>query len=63
MMFSTEGSNSLFLFFLFCFLNLLICSLYGVTYILNRDIEDILYDEYGNFKGIKSQGKEIYIIF
>ena len=36
------------------------CSLYGGTYILNRDIEDILYDQDGNFRGIKSQGEEIY---
>ena len=27
---------------------------------LNRDIEEILYDENGNFRGIKSQGEEAY---
>ena len=37
-----------------------LCALYGGTYMLNRDIEDILYDENGNFKGIKSQGEEAY---
>ena len=37
-----------------------LCSLYGGTYMLNRDIEEILYDENGNFKGIKSQGEEAY---
>ena len=35
-------------------------SFYGGTYMINRDIEDILYDENGNFKGIKSQGEEAY---
>ena len=37
-----------------------LCALYGGTYMLNRDVEDILYDENGNFKGIKSQGEEAY---
>jgi Rab GDP dissociation inhibitor len=37
-----------------------LCALYGGTYMLNRDIEEILYDENGNFKGIKSQGEEAY---
>ena len=37
-----------------------LCSLHGGTYILNRDIEEILYDENGSFKGIRSQGEEIY---
>ena len=37
-----------------------LCALYGGTYMLNRDIEDILYDENGNFRGIKSQGEEAY---
>ena len=27
---------------------------------LNRDVEEILYDENGNFRGIKSQGEEAY---
>ena len=35
-----------------------LCALYGGTYMLNRDIEEILYDENGNFRGIKSQGEE-----
>ena len=37
-----------------------LCALYGGTYMLNRDIEKILYDENGNFRGIKSQGEEAY---
>ena len=37
-----------------------LCALYGGTYMLNRDIEEIIYDENGNFKGIKSQGEEAY---
>ena len=37
-----------------------LCALYGGTYMLNRDVEEILYDENGNFKGIKSQGEEAY---
>jgi Rab GDP dissociation inhibitor len=37
-----------------------LCALYGGTYMLNRDIEEILYDENGNFRGIKSQGEEAY---
>ena len=27
---------------------------------LNRDVEEVLYDENGNFRGIKSQGEEAY---
>ena len=27
---------------------------------LNRDVEEILYDESGKFRGIKSQGEEAY---
>ena len=37
-----------------------LCALYGGTYMLNRDVEEILYDENGKFKGIKSQGEEAY---
>ena len=37
-----------------------LCALYGGTYMLNRDVEEILYDDSGNFKGIKSQGEEAY---
>ena len=37
-----------------------LCSLNGGSYILNRDIEEILYDENYCFRGIKSQGEEIY---
>lgn len=37
-----------------------LCALYGGTYMLNRDVEEILYDENGNFKGIRSQGEEAY---
>ena len=32
----------------------------GGTYKLNRDVEEILYDENGKFRGIKSQGEEAY---
>jgi len=34
-----------------------LCALYGGTYMLNRDCDEILYDEEGKFKGIKSQGE------
>jgi Rab GDP dissociation inhibitor len=34
-----------------------LCALYGGTYMLNRDIEEVLYDEKGKFQGIKSQGE------
>lgn len=34
-----------------------LCALYGGTYMLNRDCEEILYDENGKFKGIKSNGE------
>lgn len=34
-----------------------LCALYGGTYMLNRDCDEILYDENGKFKGIKSQGE------
>ena len=37
-----------------------LCSFKGGSYILNRDIEEILYDENHNFRGIKSEGEEIY---
>ena len=37
-----------------------LCALYGGTYMLNRDVEEILYDENGKFKGIKSQGEVAY---
>ena len=37
-----------------------LCSLNGGSYILNRDIEEILYDENYHFRGIKSEGEEIY---
>lgn len=37
-----------------------LCALYGGTYMLNRDIDEILYDENGMFKGIKSQGECAY---
>ena len=37
-----------------------LCALYGGAYMLNRDIEEIVYDENGNFRGIKSQGEEAY---
>jgi RAB protein geranylgeranyltransferase component A len=36
-----------------------LCALYGGTYMLNRDIDEILYDENGKFVGIKSQGEVI----
>ena len=37
-----------------------LCALYGGTYMLNRDVEEILYDDEGKFKGIKSQGECAY---
>lgn len=37
-----------------------LCALYGGTYMLNRDVEEILYDENGKFCGIKSQGEVAY---
>ena len=37
-----------------------LCALYGGTYMLNRDIEEILYDDNGKFCGIKSQGEIAY---
>ena len=37
-----------------------LCALYGGTYMLNRDIDDILFDENGKFKGIKSKGQCAY---
>jgi len=37
-----------------------LCALYGGTYMLNRDCDEILYDEDGKFKGIKSQGEVAY---
>lgn len=37
-----------------------LCALYGGTYMLNRDCEEILYDEEGKFKGIKSGGEVAY---
>lgn len=33
------------------------CALYGGTYMLNRDTEEILFDENNKFVGIKSQGE------
>ena len=33
-----------------------LCALYGGTYMLNREVEEILFDENGKFKGIKSPG-------
>jgi Rab GDP dissociation inhibitor len=36
-----------------------LCALHGGTYMLNRDCEEILYDENGKFMGIKSQGEVI----
>jgi Rab GDP dissociation inhibitor len=38
-----------------------LCALYGGTYMLNRDVDEILYDENGKFVGIKSQGEVIYL--
>ena len=35
-------------------------ALYGGTYMLNRDVEEILFDENGKFKGIKSNGECAY---
>lgn len=37
-----------------------LCALYGGTYMLNRDVEEIIYDDNGKFKGIKSQGEIAY---
>ena len=37
-----------------------LCALYGGTYMLNRDVDEILFDENGKFKGIKSQGETAY---
>ena len=37
-----------------------LCALYGGTYMLNRDIDEILFDDNGKFKGIKSQGQCAY---
>ena len=37
-----------------------LCALYGGTYMLNREVEEILFDENGKFKGIKSQGEVAY---
>ena len=37
-----------------------LCALYGGTYMLNRDVEEFLYDENKKFRGIKSQGEEAY---
>lgn len=34
------------------------CALYGGTYMLNRDVEEIILDENKKFKGIKSQGEQ-----
>jgi len=36
-----------------------LCALYGGTYMLNRDVEEILFGEDGKFLGIKSQGEVI----
>ena len=37
-----------------------LCALYQGTYMLNRDCDEILYDESGKFMGIKSQGEIAY---
>lgn len=37
-----------------------LCALYGGTYMLNKDIDEILFDENGKFKGIKSKGECAY---
>lgn len=37
-----------------------LCALYGGTYMLNRDCDEILYDDKGKFRGIKSNGEEAY---
>jgi Rab GDP dissociation inhibitor len=37
-----------------------LCAIYGGTCMLNRDIDEILYDESGKFLGIKSQGEIAY---
>jgi Rab GDP dissociation inhibitor len=34
-----------------------LCSLYNGTYMLNRDVEEILFNDQGKFVGIKSQGE------
>ena len=34
-----------------------LCALYGGTYMLNRDAEEILFDENNKVIGIKSQGE------
>lgn len=34
-----------------------LCALYGGTYMLNRDADEILFDDQGKFMGIKSQGE------
>ncbi len=36
-----------------------LCALYGGTYMLSRDADEILYNEEGKFIGIKSQGEVI----
>ncbi len=38
-----------------------LCALYNGTYMLNRDVEEILYNDEGKFIGIKSQGEVSYI--
>ena len=38
-----------------------LCALYQGTYMLNRDVEDILVDDKGKFIGIKSQGEVILL--
>jgi Rab GDP dissociation inhibitor len=46
-----------------CLLTIRLCALYGGTYMLNRDCEEILLDEQGKFVGIKSQGEvELFFI-
>lgn len=37
-----------------------LCALHNGTYMLNRDCDEILYDENGKFKGIRSNGEEAY---
>lgn len=39
-----------------------LCALYGGTYMLNRDVDEIVFDDNGKFVGIKSQGEVIHIV-
>ena len=40
-----------------------LCALYGGTYMLNRDADEILFDENNKVIGIKSQGEVRRLIF